>query len=74
MPVVLTFLGMMGLIDHKFLTKHRRWAIVIMAVVAAVITPPDAISMLSLLIPLILLYEVSVILVRLFGQKASSDF
>jgi len=46
-----------------------------MAVVAAVITPPDAISMLSLLVPLILLYEVSVILVRIFGQKkASSDF
>jgi sec-independent protein translocase protein TatC len=75
LPVVLTFLGMMGLIDDKFLSKHRRWAIVIMAVVAAVITPPDAVSMLSLLVPLVLLYEVSVILVRIFGQKkASTDF
>jgi sec-independent protein translocase protein TatC len=68
LPVVLTFLGIMGLIDHKFLSKNRRWAIVIMAVVAAVITPPDAISMLSLLAPLVLLYEISVILVRIFGK------
>ena len=75
LPVILTFLGIMGLIDHKFLSKNRRWAIVIMAVVAAVITPPDAISMLSLLAPLVLLYELSVVLVRIFGQqKATSDF
>ena len=71
LPVILTFLGMMGLIDHKFLSKNRRWAVVIMAVVAAVITPPDAISMLSLLLPLIFLYEISVVLVRLLGVKTS---
>ena len=44
-----------------------------MAVVAAVITPPDAISMLSLLVPLVLLYEISVILVRIFGKPTGLD-
>ena len=68
MPVVLTFLGMMGVIDSKFLTKNRRWAILLLAILAAIITPPDAISMMSLFVPLLMLYEVSVILVRIFGK------
>lgn len=68
MPVILTFLGMMGLIDHKFLAQNRRWAIVIMAVVSAIITPPDAVSMLALLVPLLVLFEISVLLVRIFGK------
>lgn len=69
MPVVLTFLGMMGIIDREFLAKNRRWAIMIMAVASAIITPPDAISMLSLLFPLAALYEISVVLVRVFAPK-----
>jgi sec-independent protein translocase protein TatC len=68
MPVILTFMGMMGIIDHKFLSKNRRWAILLLAVLAAVITPPDAVSMLSLFVPLILLYEVSVVLVKFLGK------
>jgi sec-independent protein translocase protein TatC len=72
-PVVLTFLGMMGLIDYKFLRKNRRWAIVILAVVSAVVTPPDVVSMLALLAPLILLYEISIILVKVFGKPTGLD-
>lgn len=68
MPVILTFMGMLGIIDHKFLSKYRRYAILLLAVVAAIITPPDLISMLSLFVPLLLLYEVSVILVRILGK------
>jgi sec-independent protein translocase protein TatC len=68
LPVVLTFLGVMGLIDASTLRKGRRWAIVIMAVVSAVVTPPDALSMLTLLVPLVFLYEVSIWLVRIFGR------
>jgi sec-independent protein translocase protein TatC len=64
MPVVLTFLGIMGVIDSKFLSTHRRWAILIMAIVSAVVTPPDALSMLALLLPMVGLYELSIILVR----------
>lgn len=69
LPVLLTFLGMMGVIDHTFLKKNRRWAILVMAVVAAVVTPPDAISMLALLAPLIVLYEIGILLVKVFAPK-----
>lgn len=69
LPVVLSFLGLMGVIDSKFLKENRRWAILIMAVGAAIVTPPDAVSMLALLVPLMLLYEISVWLVKFFEPK-----
>ena len=54
LPVVLVLLAKVGVIDDKFLRKNRRWAIVILAVVAAVITPSqDAFSMLAMFIPLV---------------------
>lgn len=74
MPVILTFLGLMGVIDAGFLAKNRRYAIVIMAVVAAVVTPPDALSMISLLVPLVVLYELSVILVRVIGRRSPGRY
>ncbi len=70
LPVVLTFLGMMGIIDAKFLKTNRRWAILGMAVMAAVITPPDAVSMLALLVPLMGLYEISIFLVKSLEPKS----
>ena len=72
-PVVLTFLGMMGLIDHHFLRKNRRWAVIILAVISAIVTPPDVVSMLALLAPLLLLFEISVILVKIFGKPTGLD-
>jgi sec-independent protein translocase protein TatC len=64
MPLILAVLAVMGVIDDKLLTSKRRIAYMIIAVLAAVITPPDAISMLSMLGPMILLYEVSILIVR----------
>ena len=49
--------------------KWRRYAIVIIAIVAAVITPPDFISQLAVGIPLYILYEISIIIVRLTGRS-----
>ncbi|OFZ19343.1 MAG: twin arginine-targeting protein translocase TatC [Bdellovibrionales bacterium RBG_16_40_8] len=72
MPLILVVLAMLGLIDDQFLRTKRRMAIMIMAVLAAVITPPDAISMLSMLGPLIFLYEVSIWVVRWLGRKQAS--
>ena len=68
-PLILTVLSIIGLIDKAFLIKSRRYAIVGMAVLSAIITPPDVISMTAMLIPLILLYEISVISVGIFGTK-----
>ena len=69
LPVILVFLGMMGIVDHKMLSENRRYAIVVIAVISAIITPPDAVSMLSLMAPLWFLFEVSVLLVRFFEMK-----
>ena len=69
LPVILTLLGQVGIIDSKFLSEKRRYAIVLVFVAAAVLTPPDVISQLSLAIPMLLLYECSVWSVRLVEKK-----
>ena len=65
LPVVLTLLGMAGIVSSKALSVGRRYAIVGVFVVAAVVTPPDPISQTMLAVPIILLYEVSIWCVRL---------
>lgn len=69
MPLILVVLAMLGLIDAQFLRAKRRVAIMVIAILSAVITPPDAISMLSLMIPLYVLYELSIFLVLWIQQK-----
>jgi sec-independent protein translocase protein TatC len=69
LPVVLALLGMAGIIDSKALASGRRYAIVGIVVVAAVVTPPDPISQLMLAAPLVLLYEVSIWCVRLIEMR-----
>jgi sec-independent protein translocase protein TatC len=64
LPVILTLLGQAGIIDSQFLKDKRRYAIVFVFVVAAVLTPPDVISQLMLAVPMLLLYELSVHSVR----------
>jgi sec-independent protein translocase protein TatC len=68
MPVVMFFLAKIGLINYKMLRKQRRFAILIIAVVSALLTPPDVLSMGLLGIPLLILYELS-ILVTYFVRK-----
>lgn len=73
MPLILTILGILGVIDHHFLASKRRYAVVILAALSALITPPDVISMFAMLVPLCLLYELSIILVKAFGGKRDSE-
>jgi len=68
LPVVLTLLGMAGMVSSKMLAEGRRYAIVAVFVVAAVVTPPDPISQTMLAIPIILLYEISIWCVRLIER------
>ena len=70
LPVILTLLGHIGVIDSAFLKQKRRYAIVIITVAAAVLTPPDVISMMALVAPMLLLYEGAVIAVGLIEKKA----
>jgi sec-independent protein translocase protein TatC len=69
LPVILTLLGQAGIIDSQFLKDKRRYAIVFVFVVAAVLTPPDVISQLMLAVPMLLLYELSVHSVRYVEKK-----
>jgi sec-independent protein translocase protein TatC len=70
MPVVSFFLGRIGLLTSRFLASGRRYAIVIIAIAAAVITPqPDFISQGMLGIPMYLLYELSILIVWLTGRN-----
>ena len=73
MPLILTILGIMGVIDHHLLRRMRRYAIVIMAALSAFVTPPDVISMFAMLAPLTLLYELSIFLVKTFAPKEESE-
>lgn len=69
LPVILTLLGQAGIVSSQFLKEKRRYAIVFVFVVAAVLTPPDVISQLMLAVPMLLLYELSVFAVRHVEKK-----
>jgi sec-independent protein translocase protein TatC len=58
----------MGIVDHRWLSRNRKYALLVAFVVGAVLTPPDIISQLSLAVPFMVLYEVGIIAARLFGK------
>lgn len=71
LPILLMILERAGLITVEQLTKSRRYAIVASAAVSAVLTPPDAVSMLLLLVPLYSLYELAIIAIRITHWRRS---
>ncbi|MFM1824328.1 MAG: Sec-independent protein translocase protein TatC [Planctomycetota bacterium] len=73
MPIVILLLGWVGLVEPKMLREKRRWAIFLMGIVSAVVTPPDITSMLLLLVPLTLLYEVGILLLALVPASRVAD-
>ncbi len=74
LPILMVFLAKMGIVDVPFLNKNRKYAILINFIIAAVLTPtPDVVNQLLMGIPLLVLYEVSVIAVWLFGRKKLTD-
>lgn len=70
LPVVVYFLGKIGLISAEFLKKYRRHAFVVNLIVAAIITPPDVTSQLIVSLPMVLLYEASIWVVSRVEKKS----
>ena len=71
-PVIMMFLALMGILKSKFLSKTRRFAILIIAIAAAVITPtPDVYNMMLLGVPMYVLYELGIVLVKVIEKRKS---
>ena len=69
LPIFIIILSIIGIIKPNFLRKQRRFAVVIIFTVAAIFTPPDVFSQIALAIPLLLLYELSIILCELIEKN-----
>lgn len=73
MPVLLVLLARVGVISADTLREKRRYAIIMVFIFAAVVTPPDVVSQLSLAFPMLILYEASVIGARIVGKKKEEE-
>lgn len=73
LPVVVFFLAKMGLVTPDFLKRKRKYALLLTFVMAAILTPPDVITQLMMAGPLILLYEIGIIIARVAGRKKVTE-
>ena len=70
LPVILSLLARVGLIDSTFLRERRKYVVVIIFATAAILTPPDPITQIGLAIPLLILYELSIFSVKIIERKS----
>ena len=73
LPVVLSLLARVGLIDSTFLKERRKFVVVIIFATAAVLTPPDPVTQIGLAIPLLILYELSIYSVKIIERKVKEN-
>lgn len=73
MPVVISFLGLLGVVSQRFLREKRRYAVVGISVVSAIAAPPDALSMILLLVPMWILYELAIIIVGFLEKQKAAE-
>ncbi|MDE1961227.1 MAG: twin-arginine translocase subunit TatC, partial [Xanthomonadaceae bacterium] len=71
-PVVVVLLALLGVVNAEQLARQRPYVVLGVFVIAAVLAPPDALSMLMLAIPMCLLYEIGVLVVRLFVRRGEA--
>ena len=71
----MVFLAKIGVVSASFLRKHRKYALLIAFIIAAILTPtPDVVNQLLMAGPLVILYEVSIVAVALLGRKTLAGF
>ncbi len=73
LPVVLSLLARVGVVDSQFLKERRKYVIVIIFTAAAILTPPDPVTQIGLAIPLLILYELSIFSVNIIEKKAKNN-
>jgi sec-independent protein translocase protein TatC len=69
LPLIITLLSRLGLVSVAFLKKNRKYALLLFFVGAAILTPPDVITQVMMAVPLMFLYEISIIGARIFARK-----
>jgi len=69
LPIIIFFLTKLGLVTPEFLRKYRKYGIVIILIVAAIVTPPDVVSQIIVSIPMLLIYEVSIFISAIVVKK-----
>jgi len=73
LPLVITFLAKLGIVSVDFLKKNRKYALLLFFVFAAILTPPDVVTQIMMALPLMVLYEISIIGAKIFGKKKSLE-
>lgn len=74
LPVVVYFLTKIGLVTPEFLKKYRRHSLVVILIISAIITPPDVFSQILVCVPLILLYELSIVISKRIVTRQEAEF
>lgn len=69
LPIIIYFLTKLGLVSAQFLRNYRKYAIVIVLIIAAIVTPPDVVSQVTVAIPMLLIYEASIFLSAFVAKK-----
>ena len=73
LPLVITFMAKLGLVSVAFLKKNRKYALLLFFAGAAILTPPDVVTQIMMALPLMVLYEISIVGARIFGKKKASS-
>ena len=73
LPVVLSLLARIGVVDSKFLRERRKYVVIIIFAAAAILTPPDPVTQIGLAIPLLILYELSIFSVNIIEKKINNN-
>jgi len=69
LPVILSLLARIGIINSEYLRHRRKYVVVIIFAIAAILTPPDPVTQIGLALPLLLLYELSILTVKFIEKK-----